>query len=456
MRPNRTEWYVFDGKWTKQIGSTEVNYSIEFYRKFLADESAKEKNATSSSMSFAEQIKKLSEGVELLSTELQTQVRQQHGALLSQASHAGKLTAALEIVNGHMARLEAGAERLKTQINTPYAMLESQTRVLARLHDASHLLRQAGRFLQLFRKLQANAKDTATQASILYELEPLLEDEQLKQVDFVQDELAKANVIRQRLNNLARRDLTNALKSGKHEDKPKAIRSLQVRQSYSSYCLRSYWKTYVHIGFLQIFANLQTLSKCVDDLLDSFITDIRHSIKECFLGTDVANLSSKKLSERSQQGPKISQPSSQNFRSKLWAALDWLFDEEITSYCSQIIMLESCLALVSQSSSGTLLSSMKNNDVVARFWASLEDLLLTSFSTCQVHISSHLKRDLPKLLISAHSIHVKFGQRFTIHDDVFSPLDSGYLEKCVTNLKEPMLNLDIPHQVRYTIDMREI
>lgn len=210
---------------TESIFNT-VTTIAEFYKKFLTEDRVEERTATA--MSFTEQIKKLSDGVETLSTELQTQVRQQHGALLSQASHAGKLTAALEVVNGHMTRLEAGAERLKTQINTPYTMLESQTRVLARLHDASHLLRQAGRFLQLFRRLQRDNKDTAAQASILYEMEPLLEDEQLKQVDFVQDELAKATLIRQRLNNLARRDLTTALKSGTHEDKPKAVRSLQV------------------------------------------------------------------------------------------------------------------------------------------------------------------------------------------------------------------------------------
>lgn len=161
----------------------------------------------------------------------------------------------------------------------------------------------------------------------------------------------------------------------------------------------------------------------------------------------MASLSSKRLNERAQQGLKVSQPSTQNFRSKLWAALDWLFDEEITSYCSQVLMLESCLALVSQSTSESLLISVKTNDVVARFWTSLEELLLTSFTTCQTHVSSYLKQDLPKLLISANGIHAKFGQRFTFHDKVFIPLDAGYLEKCVKNLKAPLANLDIPSHV---------
>lgn len=366
--------------------------SSEFYKKFLEADLTKEANISTSSTSFSQQIKKLSEGVELLSNELQTQVRQQHGALLSQASHAGKLTAALEVVNGHMVRLEAGAERLKAQINTPYALLESQTRVLARLHEASHLLRQAGLFLQLFRKLLAATKDPIAQATILYELEPLLEDEQLARVEFVREEINKAKTARQRLNNLANRDLAGGLKGGKLENKDKVIKGLQI------------------------FSNLQTLPKCVDSLLDSFISDIRHSIKECFAGTDVSSLSSKKptqsSNEKYQTAQKAAQSNAHNFRSKLWAAIDWLFDEEIAGYCSQVIMLESCLAQVSQPASDALLFSLQNNDVVRRFWSNLEDLLRTSFINCAVHVSQHLKQDLPRLLIAAHGIQVKFGQKF--------------------------------------------
>lgn len=338
------------------------------------------------SITLSQQIKKLSESVELLSTELQTQVRQQHGALLSQASHAGKLTAALEVVNGHMIRLEAGAERLKTQINTPYGLLESQTRVLARLHEASHLLRQAGRFLQLYRKLQSAVKDPATQASILYELEPLLEDQQLCRVEAVREEIHKATTARQRLIHLAKRDLINALKTAKAQDKSRVAQSLQI------------------------FSNLQTLPKCVDELLDGFINDIRHSIKECFAGTDVESLSSRKPKNERKL---ISQPGTQNFRSKLWAALDWLFDDEIAGYCGQVVLLESALAQVTQSPTAPFVLTLKSNDVVARFWTSLEDLLRLSFTSCAIHVSQYLKQDLPKLLIAAHAMHVKYGQRFT-------------------------------------------
>ncbi len=77
--------------------------------------------------------------------------------------------------------------------------------------------------------------------------------------------------------------------------------------------------------------------------MTTFVNDIKHSIKECFAGTDVAaSLSSKKpvkdLKDGRPRGPGKTPTltTSQNFRSKLWAALEWLFDEEIFGYCNQV------------------------------------------------------------------------------------------------------------------------
>lgn len=164
-----------------------------------------------SNYSFADQIKKLSEGLEIVSAELQLQVRQKHSALLSQASHAGKLSAALNSVSGHMERLQACADRLQTQVNVPFVLVENQTRVLDRLHKASHLLRQAGRVLQLYRNFNAT-KDLSAQADVLNELEPLIEDPELNRIQFIRDEIAVIVTARQRINILANRELLTGLK----------------------------------------------------------------------------------------------------------------------------------------------------------------------------------------------------------------------------------------------------
>lgn len=175
-------------------------------------------------LSFADQIKHLSDGLEKISLELQSQVRQQHGALLSQASHAGKLSVALDAVCGHMERLQSGADRLKNQMQGPFEKVQHQTHVLERLHSASHLLRQSGRFLQLSRKLQAT-NDAKVQATLLNELEPLANDPILAKIVFIRDERSAVLLARQRMNTVANNDLLTGLKAG---SETQVTNSLQV------------------------------------------------------------------------------------------------------------------------------------------------------------------------------------------------------------------------------------
>lgn len=205
---------------------------VEFYQKFLRSDDSNEPNTISTSLAINEQIRKLNDGVELLAKQLQTQVREQHKSLLLEAQNASKLSSAVDLVSHHMNQLEIGAEKLKSKINTPYEQLSNQTRVLARLHDVSHILRQSNQFLQLFQKLTADSKDMTAQAITLFEIDLLMENEQLNQIEFIRDERTKAANIKQRLMKLAHNDLLNALSGLK--DEGKAVRSLQV--CFFPYC----------------------------------------------------------------------------------------------------------------------------------------------------------------------------------------------------------------------------
>ncbi|XP_037030879.1 conserved oligomeric Golgi complex subunit 5 [Bradysia coprophila] len=396
----------------------------EFYQHFLSDNANIEtSNIKNSSVSFNEQINRLQIGIDKLHSELHSQVRQQHGALLSQASQAGKLNYALNAVNEQIQGLQKGAEKLKSQVDVPYSLLENQTKVLERLHETSHNLRQIGRFLQLHRKLQST-KSSSSQATLLFELEPLVENADLNRIDFIRNEMAQVMTARQRLNNFANSELINGLKNGNET---------QVVES------------------LQIFCNLNTLSKCISNTLTTFVNDIKHSIKECFAGTDVASsLGSKKPvkdvkdSKVAPRGPGKTPTltTSQNFRSKLWAALEWLFDEEIFGYCNQIISLQKCFANIQTNE----LIVHHETDIKKSFWKNLEDLLKSSFSDCPTHIGQCLQQDLPKLLAFARGLEVKFGTQFLFSDSVFESLETGYLEKCAINLKAPMAGTDCPTQ----------
>ncbi|KAJ8951184.1 hypothetical protein NQ314_007724 [Rhamnusium bicolor] len=85
----------------------------EFYNCFLKSTS---KAVLTYSLSINEQVKKLGEGIELLSQELQQQVLEKHDDLLQQANHATKLEDVLNTMNAHVQNLFANAERLKTQV----------------------------------------------------------------------------------------------------------------------------------------------------------------------------------------------------------------------------------------------------------------------------------------------------------------------------------------------------
>lgn len=208
-------------------------------QKFLrSDDTSEAVNALSTGLAINEQIRKLNDGVELLSKQLQTQVREQHKSLLLEAQNATKLSAAVDLVSHHMNQLEMGAERLKSKINTPYSLLSNQTKALARLHDVSHILRQSNRFLQLFHKLTTESKDIAAQAIILFEIELLIDNEQLNQIDFIRDERTVAANLKQRLTNSAHHDLLNALKG--LNDEEKAVKSLQVRPNYYFFVVQTF------------------------------------------------------------------------------------------------------------------------------------------------------------------------------------------------------------------------
>lgn len=94
---------------------------------------------------------------------------EKHEDLLRHGNHATKLENVLSVMNSHVENLFANAERLKGQIDGPYKALEAHTRVLSRLHLASHILRQVNRIQQLSKRL-ANTNDPIQKATILNEL----------------------------------------------------------------------------------------------------------------------------------------------------------------------------------------------------------------------------------------------------------------------------------------------
>lgn len=366
----------------------------EFYQKFLKSDDASESSALETGLAINEQIQKLSDGVDLLAKQLHKQVREQHNALLLEARNANQLSVAVDIVTNHMSQLEIGTERLKAKINTPYKQLKNQTRALARLHDVSHILRQSNHFLQLYQKLSVDAKDAASQADILFELEFLMNNEQLRQIHFIRDEGQFVINMKQRLTNAAHYDLLNALKTATDEEK--AVKSLQV------------------------FTNLQTLPKYIDELIETFVTDVDHSVKECFsVNTEAKKLPTNKSKtnaasvdgNRGKPSPGGIQnmASGQQFPAKLWSSLEWLFGEKIYKCWKQVNFLAKCLKRVTQHPSHVGL--LQTISIEKHFNERLNALLQKSFNDCSVYVKQCLIKDLPKLLQLSYGLQSKCENR---------------------------------------------
>ncbi|XP_055538166.1 conserved oligomeric Golgi complex subunit 5 [Wyeomyia smithii] len=395
-----------------------------FFHAFLIDE-PESRIDLASTMTIGEQIAKLTDGMEQVSTRIKTQVRDQYGSLLSQANHAGHLNAEIGSISEQLEALREGADRLKKIVNVPYEQLETQTKILGRLHEASHLLRQSGRFLQIHKTLE-NASKLPDQAAIVYELDCLMEDVDLGKLDFLKEEISHVAAVKGRLLKVANRDLFENIENKKQDETKEC---------------------------LLIYLNMKTLDKCLNNILETYQRYVKDSIKECFTASDVvksaktnlSGVSSKEKTERQQhKGPgKVpTLTSSVTFRTKLWQALEWLFLDEFNSYCQQISFLQHCLLELPLTEDCLDMAKTLSK----RFWDQLQKQLIDSFTNAQPHVQQALQQGLPKLLSVARGLERNVEGAFDFDENVFVSLEGGYLEKCANNLKAVLIDIDFPNQ----------
>lgn len=293
-------------------------------------------------------------------------MREHHGALLSQASHAGRLDGSLHSVDVQMKQLVSNATQISQQVDGPFAILEQQTEILTNVHDASYLMRQAGKFLELYRKLKT-VKEFPKQALICHELDSLLEDNpSLGKVSFLKDEIVAVQAARKKIINLADKELIQGLRTKSRENVLNAVHILY------------------NLGILESFFN---------DRLETFVLDVRQAIKECFTAPETKigdHGAERRVAATQPQRPKgpgkaPNLTTNLNFRNKLWLALEWLFNEEIFDYAQQIEFLDSTFVTAS------------NFNLRANWWEKLGTLLKESFSKAPAHILQCLQEGLPQL-----------------------------------------------------------
>lgn len=77
----------------------------------------------------------------------------------------------------------------------------------------------------------------------------------------------------------------------------------------------------------------------------------------------------------------------------------------------------------------------KKNDFLSKFTSALSDLLENSFKESQPHVLQNLQQHLPKILSAFNILKLKLNNEVKISKSIFSCLESGYIEKCGSNLK---------------------
>lgn len=354
------------GEWKLITGIPTIHYN----RSPLLADFLKPPPDNSTLFSFADQIRNLGSGLELISNELKSQVREHHGALLSQASHAGRLDGSLHSVDVQMKELVRNVTQISALVDAPFAILEQQTEILTRVHDASYLMRQAGKFLELFGKLKA-VKEFPKQALIFHELDSLLEENpSLGKISFIKDEIVAVQAARKKIINLADKELVQGLRTKSRENVLNAVHILY------------------NLGILESFFN---------DRLETFVLDVRQAIKECFTApeTKIGDAAAEKRVATPPQRPKgpgkaPNLTTNLNFRAKLWLALEWLFKEEIYDYAQQIEFLCECVA-------DSTFVTASNFNLKANWWQKLGTLLKESFGKAPPHILQCLQEGLPQL-----------------------------------------------------------
>lgn len=325
----------------------------------------------------------------------------------------------MESLDSDLQQLQSNVNHLKKQVYVPYNQLESQIKVLERLHNTTQLLRKINRFIQLHRKLK-ETKELNKQATIIFELDSLVQDKDLMKIEMLIDERASAINSKQRLLHIANRDLTNG-----------------IQESNEEAITRS----------LEIYRNMDMLGTFLDNQIESYINDIKQAIKQCFNGADLATLqkTSIKGSPTSLKGSSAKLPgkvptltTSMNFRNKLLIGLEWLFTDELYSYCEQAMAIHRSLKKITSG----YITDNPSKDFLAKFSRALCNLLKTSFEDSQVHVLQNLQQSLPKLLSSFNSLQEKLSKEMELSKDIFSSLNSGYIEKCASNLKVSSENLN--------------
>ncbi|XP_076749302.1 conserved oligomeric Golgi complex subunit 5 four way stop isoform X1 [Xylocopa sonorina] len=397
-----------------EITSWEEIEDDEFLKQFFNGES--KKGDINQVLSVAQQINKLGQAIEILNAELQKQVLANHEDLLSQATWVEKLVSVLSIMQLHAQSLLSAVERLRGKIIDPFNRIETQTTVLARLHETSDLLRRVARMQHLSKRLNSQmtnnvqGPDIIKAANSLHELEQLMMDTDLNGLDVIADDQQAIKSHRTTVQRIATHTLSQGLQT---MDRTKVSTAVQV------------------------FQNLGIVNGAVDNIIDSALTEIEKIATESL---DVTLATNQDPGKRAAPGrAAIPSPgSSGNLRTRIWENLERLFQDTLYTYCLQIELLQRIL----------LEHHTKGLDELSqKFWNKVNSLLskvLVERAQGSSFVKQALEGEYPKFLRIFLDLRKRLKERsqsigiYNIDHNVLLPFENAYLSRSVSRLLDPV------------------
>merc|ERR1712021_43407 len=89
----------------------------------------------------ADVLSQLAQSIQMLNTELHQQISSRHEDLLAQTTGIESLESVLDVMTSRIGSLKELIGRISSRVTEPFEKLQSRTRQLARLQDATDLLR---------------------------------------------------------------------------------------------------------------------------------------------------------------------------------------------------------------------------------------------------------------------------------------------------------------------------
>ncbi|CAD5120370.1 DgyrCDS8943 [Dimorphilus gyrociliatus] len=374
-------------------------------------------------MSIANQLKKISDGLDLLDKELHNQIVTHHEDLLSQATGVETLEGVLQIMQNRIESLMTSLERIKARVTEPYEKIVKRTKQLKRLQEACDLLRRIIRLLYLSKRLkiqlEGGAREIAKSAQSLAELDYLMEGQDLSGIDIIEQDRRFIRQARKEVETHAQSMLAQGIEN---KNQSSVSTALQV---------------FYHLDMLKTIVNQSVLNciKCLKDHIGQCV-NVQHL------------MSSMKQTAPAAPGRSALPTNTAAFRAALWTNMEKVMDS-IYNSCAQMQHLNKVIAKKKDPVSHTKFSDILENDILDEFWSSTSYSLTTVFSAAveeNTYVKQALEGEYPKLIRLFNDLWRRLGHLFedeTVEDtqryenqlrNSISLLEEAYLSKSLSRL----------------------